>query len=306
MKKPIFILSNGPRCGTTWLARSLTATKEVMIWGEPNFFRGLSDYSDLVKFTYEDDTDSKTNLHSFHNNKHEMWMAQLRPLESDLKSHWFTMMKKLLDNATAKEGYQRWGVKEIIWNMQHVQYVRDYFDDYCVVFVVRNFVDYFKSLIGSTWVKNEFGRYNYIAEWIEQTTYIMFSELNTDQEKIFRYEDIKTNLLPLAQFCEISEMPKVDYIGSSSKAITERDWEIISVHLPMINFLHDKCGYPPVGKESFADFKVISKPIPAITTSSSPPIKKRPSSQPKPIVRPNQAAIELTKKYLSKRRPHGL
>lgn len=207
------------------------------------------------------------------------------------------MVRKLLDNATAKEGYHRWGVKEIIWNMQHLQYVRDYFEDYKIVFVIRNFVDYFKSLVGSTWVKNEFGRYNYIAEWIEQTTYIMFTALREGQERVFRYEDMLADTLGLSQFCEVGHILPVEYIGSSSKPITQNDWNIIETHLPMINFLHEKCGYPQISRESFSDFKIIPAPPTAVRVSTAV------INKPKPPLVPAGVSIRKNGGLLRPRRP---
>lgn len=249
MSIPVIILSAGPRTGTTWLARCLTATKEILVWGEPNFFRGLTDFMCLNKFSYQDDVNGKTNLHYFRKNKENMWMAQLRPFEHDLKRHWFRMMQNLLKESAEKEGFARWGVKEIIWSMQHVQFIREHFPDYRLAFITRNFLDYFKSVIGSGWVMNEFGRNNYIAEWIEQSGLISTMSLDTSKEKIFKYEDLKTNLSSFFEFCEIkSEVPKLDFIGGSSvRQLSKADKDIALPYLPMINMIHSRLDYKQIG-----------------------------------------------------------
>lgn len=291
MKIPVFILSAGPRCGTTWLARSLTATNEILIWGEPNFFRAYTEYSDLVKHTYEDDTKSKTNLYYFREHKADMWMAHLRPFEGDLKNNFFEMMQKMLDNSTFKEGFPRWGVKEIIWSMHHVQLIRENFDDYRIIFLTRNFLDYYRSVVGS-WVSNEFGRHNYIAEWIEQTTIIAYLQM-TARERMFKYEDLRASLKSLANFCQVSEPPEVSHIGGSSKNITKKDWDIALPYLPIINALHEQCGYAPVPATMPADI-IEAQPSPEPQT---PPIHVVSNSEKKKVP---MTSLDVVKKNFLK------
>lgn len=237
---PIFILPCGGRSGSTWLARLLTSSKEVLVWTETGLLQYRSSYLNSVLWTYSEDTGKDTDLHYFRKHGTNMWAAALRPFEEDFNRHWALMINGVFQESAKKEGFSRWGLKEVDWKIDEVYFIRKNWPDYRIIFLVRNFLDCYRSSIGTGWLAGDAGRVWFIRMWLQMASQIQFLKL-TDKEKIFKYEELNKD--ELAKWCSIKTLEPLNYVGASSKIISNHDWGIIQEFIVGINDLSEKLGY---------------------------------------------------------------
>ncbi len=241
---PIFILPCGGRSGSTWLARLLTSSKDILVWSETGMLSQRFQYLNSVAYTYATDVGKNTDLHYFRKHGTDMWAAALRPFEEDFNINWALMMNNLFLGGAIKEGYKNWGLKEVNWNTSDIYFIRKYWKDYRIIFLVRNFLDCYRSAIGTGWLLGDAGRIGFIQEWLRMAGQIVLNSHVKDKERIFKYEDI--DLTNLSSWCETKLETNIPYVGSSSAIITLHDWEIISQFLGAINSFSNDFGYSKI------------------------------------------------------------
>lgn len=241
---PIFILPCGGRSGSTWLARLLTSSKEVLIWAETNLLIQRFQYINNIAYTYAVDTGKNTDLHYFRKHGTEMWAAALRPFEEDFNKSWSLMMNNLFLNSAIKEGYKNWGLKEVNWNTSDIYFIRKYWKDYRIIFLVRNFLDCYRSAIGTGWLSGDSGRIGFIQEWLRMGMQINLNTHVHRKEMIFKYEEIDVS--HLGEWCGVTLQNSIPYIGSSAAPIKPHDWEIITPFLGGINSVSNSLGYKKI------------------------------------------------------------
>jgi hypothetical protein len=241
---PIFILPCGGRSGSTWIARLLTSSKEVLVWTETALLNYRFNYLNSVAWTYAEDTGKDTDLHFFRKHNTKMWAAALRPFEDDLNRHWAKMMDGVFQEAAEREGFKRWGLKEVSWQLDDVMFIRSQWTDYRIIFLVRNFLDCYRSSIGTGWLLGDTGRMWFIREWVRMANQISSFQIAEGKERIFKYEEL--NPEEFAKWCGVTEVKKMDYIGASSKIISAHDWKLIKSFSGAIDPLLEKLGYDKI------------------------------------------------------------
>lgn len=137
-ENPVFILSQSPRSGSTWLQRVLTSTRDILIWGEGQELNmgetwAPEDPEDPKRDKYPSD------LHKFRVQGSAMWMAILRPLEKDMMRGRRSFLHHTFGNPAKAEGYERWGLKETAWDDTGVRFCLDMYQDSKVIFLCRSF-----------------------------------------------------------------------------------------------------------------------------------------------------------------------
>lgn len=245
---PIFIFPCGGRSGSTWLARLLTSSKQILVWSETHILSQRFGYLNSVAYTYEEPTGKDTDLHYFRKHGTTMWSAALRPFERDFDKNWALMMDNLFGDAAKAEGYERWGLKEVTWTVGDLQFIRDHWEDYRVIFLIRNFMDCYRSAIGTGWLLGDTGRTGFIQEWLRMASQINFNHNTQGKERIFKYEHLDKQTL--ADWCNITIPGDVPYVGSSSSFIHKQDWNLIYKFIDSINELSVKLSYNIINKDS--------------------------------------------------------
>ena len=241
MSCPIFILACGRRTGSTWVGRLLTSTKQVLVWGESNI---LSIGLDIAgTWTKDIGHSSDTDLHYFRKHGPQMPMAHLHPFGKNLRRHWATFAENVYLEAAQSEGYPRWGAKEVAWNETSLHFIREFWPDYRVIFLARNFVDVYRSIIGTNWVPTSEDKEKFIQEdWIKHSKLAASLEKN-NKERIFRYEDLLVNYSPLLEWCQVSNPTNLDLVHSTRTNPTQADWSVAMPFEQEITNIHKQLGY---------------------------------------------------------------
>lgn len=164
MNEPVFLLSCGPRTGSTWLQRCLIKNG-IMVWGERVLieFLHLMD-SQYVAKAYATDIDwnlqhflckplarrnNKGELVSCPASRDEMWTAVLNPpiLPSVLRS----ICEEYFACAARDFGYPAWGVKETMWQPHYVERLRAAYPECKMLFLARQFLPAYHSRFGQSY-----------------------------------------------------------------------------------------------------------------------------------------------------------
>lgn len=236
---PIFVLGCR-RSGTTWIQRLITSTKEVLVWGETALIsKGLEIFD---TWTSDHDRGYDNDLHAFR--KGGPQVAHLHPFARDLQSAWAEMMESSFGRGARREGYPRWGSKEIFWGQCHVDFIRSHWSDYRIVFLTRNFVDCYRSFVGTGWWTMPENKISYINnEWIRTASIVAGIE-NNDKERHFRYEDLLKDSRPLMEWCGINVSPQqLAFEGGTQANPSPEDWELARPYEQEITDLHRRLGH---------------------------------------------------------------
>lgn len=239
---PIFILSCR-RSGTTWIQRLLTSTREVLVWGETNI---LSLGANMVDtFSRDKDWGNGADLHAFRKvGPDGMFPAHLHPFQRDMDAGWSWMMESVFGMGARREGFPRWGIKDVFWQPPCVEFIRRNWPDYRIIFLTRKFDDTYRSIMGTDWIDTQEARINFIKnEWIN-TAKMISTFANTDKERHFRYEDLLHDYRPLVTWCGIKNpaMP-MQYIGSTRKEPSREAWDVVKPFRQEIDELQKQLGY---------------------------------------------------------------
>jgi hypothetical protein len=149
---PVFVLAWGARTGSTWLARLLTSTGGILMWGEEGLFQLLHP-TRCADWTCE--KPAETDLYSFRAAKHEANLSRLLPFADDLEAALARFAEGLFGGAAAREGYRRWGKKEIDWDLPEIEWLRKAWPHAKVVYLYRDFRSVFASALGTGWFADD-------------------------------------------------------------------------------------------------------------------------------------------------------
>lgn len=240
--KPIFIFSAGWRSGSTLLQRLLTASGDVLIWGEAGgglncfaeaaeryvqmlgpgdqFFRygfggnGLQQYE---KFS----SAGKTAIHK--------WIASMNPPTQVLQNSFRRLFETFYAGSAIELGYKRWGVKEVQSGIETALFLRQLYPEGKFVFLVRNPLACLLSIKRRNWMdkKGEKDPFEYFARhWkklageFRQVTFgyhLRYEDLISDAEQLKRLEEyLNISRLP----CDFISRSHVDWKAENTRKLS--------------------------------------------------------------------------------------
>lgn len=187
--EPIFLWACAPRSGSTWLQRVITANG-ALIWGEGSVLglqaTGLP--GSLWTPNEPPELEPDWDLRRFRKQRHEMWMAVLKPSEQvrdlALKAYCLTAFA-----GPARElGYDRWGVKETLWTPVDAECVRRLWPRARRVFLHRDPVRAFRSRFSESYSPpegktREVDQREWCADYVARTRYAL-----TQHDLLVEYE----------------------------------------------------------------------------------------------------------------------
>lgn len=165
MNNPIFIFSAGWRSGSTLLQRMITASGEVLIWGEAggsldNFADALERYEQMLgpggqrfKHGFGGHGDeqyqqlqlaSKESVHK--------WVACLNPPQEIFLDAFRSFLATAYATPAAKLGYPNWGIKEVQSGIETARFMKRLYPEAKFVFLVRNPLDCLTSIKRRNWL----------------------------------------------------------------------------------------------------------------------------------------------------------
>ncbi len=239
--KPIFIFSAGWRSGSTLVQRMVTASGDVLMWGESG---GALDCFEEAGRRYAQmlGPGSRKYEHGFGGNgaeefarfvaagkrcAHE-WIACMNPPEDIIHSAFRGMLEKMYAEPAAKLGYSRWGIKEVRAGIRAALFLREIYRDAKFVFLVRNPLSCLISIKRREWIDRAKTRdplQHYALHWKKLAS--EFRE--ADFGRLIRYEDMissEDSVRSLSEYLDIS-MPanfvnesKVDWKTANNGELT--------------------------------------------------------------------------------------
>jgi hypothetical protein len=227
--KPVFIFSAGWRSGSTLLQRMLTASNELLIWGEAGgaldclaeadlgyqqmlapgnkvFRQGLGGNGEqqFVEFCKSD----KEGVHR--------WIPCMNAPLDIIRDGFKAFLQDAYQKPAAKLGYTRWGVKEVRSGLATANFLRELYPDAKFVFLVRNPFDCLSSLKRHNWMDRPQDKR--ALEYYAQHWARLASEFrNTKFGMLLRYEDIISNtgtVIELQNYLELSHLD-LSFIANS-------------------------------------------------------------------------------------------
>lgn len=236
MPAPIFIFSSSWRSGSTLLQRFITATGEVLVWGETG--GALNAIANAIESWNQITADSSRRFSGGIGGKGEasyhkfiaapkaehasQWIANLSPPFADLVSSLRAMFDAQYGGRAQFLGYPRYGFKETRCDLNTAHQLQVLFPDARFVFLVRNPLDVIVSIKRRNWMgrpANHATLKYYAMHW--QTRAKQFR--HADFGLPLRYEDFVTD--PYVQnqtldYLEIQSRPPADFIRTS-----QVDWK---------------------------------------------------------------------------------
>jgi len=160
-EKPIFIFSAGWRSGSTLLQRLLCSDSNTLIWGEPYdkscLIQSLSETFLPITGQWPPDGYFIENIQKRHIS--DFWIASLYPNLEDLIASHREFLLHLFANTAEKEGFARWGIKEVRFGLKEALYLKILFPNSRFVFLQRNLKSAYRSYAGYSTQRNWYSRW---------------------------------------------------------------------------------------------------------------------------------------------------
>lgn len=162
--RPVFIFAASWRTGSTMLQRLLSASDELMIWGEPGFLeqaRGLynraSNYLQKVEWNRKALNEDRLQDH---------WIPVLSPASARCEVALKNFFDSLYQEESALIGKARWGFKEVRKNaLENALFLKKIYPDAKFLVLVRDPFDTFRSLKGKRFHQDLSEKYEAIRTW---------------------------------------------------------------------------------------------------------------------------------------------
>ena len=229
--RPVFVLSSSWRSGSTLLQRFITATGEVLVWGETG--GALSALADALKGWEQITADSTRRFPGGVGGKGEaaygkfiaspkaehagQWIANLAPPYADIADGLRGLFDTLYGQRAESLGYPRYGIKETRCDLDTARKLRGLFPDARFLFLVRNPIDVALSLKRRNWMGRKQGHATlkfYAEHW--RTRSMQFRQ--ADFGLTLRYEDFIAEPAlqdKVLEYLEIGARPPADFIRAS-------------------------------------------------------------------------------------------
>jgi hypothetical protein len=145
---PIFVCAIGWRCGSTLLQRILMTDPKVFVWGEPLDRLGvLSRLAEIVEGAGPDWPPPDHWVGDWSKvDRTGGWIANLSPDAGDLKAALRALLDTWLAQPARREGFERWGVKEVRWTGVQARVLRWLYPSARFVVIVRNPIAAYASM----------------------------------------------------------------------------------------------------------------------------------------------------------------
>lgn len=223
MEKPVFIIAAGGRTGSTLTQRLITATGEVLVWGE--------EFSMLHRIREFVDKDPEFNMEPrdyYHNeflkledkqSLNSRIMGGLRPPIRNKKELVKSIYEGWLGKEAEKLGYKRYGFKELRYRVDDANYLRNCIPDCKIIYLVRDVIDVLNSLTGSIVERPDsrwdFHYHDFFLYWKD-----LCDEFHADPNPKFllRYEDLinpETKEQTVKQLLNFIEVDESKYINTT-------------------------------------------------------------------------------------------
>jgi hypothetical protein len=252
MKGPVFLFACGPRCGSTWVQRCLNSSGEILLWGETRLLRTLAEHQAQEPWTQDQETEGfpEHNLHKFRRTGGDMWTALLFPFRSDLESAWAEMMERALAQPARREGFSRWGTKEVHWGLEDRSFVLRHWPEARILYLTRNFPAAYASAITTGWW--EARRDGLLHQWIYSSSslceLLSSGRMDPERERWARYEDLlEQGPHALHEWCELPP-PTEDalsrrFSGGHHRELTPDERDSVEPYLAQIGAISERLGY---------------------------------------------------------------
>jgi len=254
MSNPIFILSQSPRSGSTWLQRVLTSTGDVLIWGEggPYLFPLQTLWSDVASLppalNASAHTRNKYTLDVFRKHKADMWQAVLHPEALMALTCHKEYIEKLYGASAISEGFDRWGFKETNWEGFQLDTLLYQWPDAKIILLTRRFGDSFRSQFpqGGGYIPQHDNRREDIKLWVDR--WVVQAQQTVDHRYSHgspvihvRYEDLKDakQLAEVVEWCGLSASDPEQHSTQISTTV-HRDPDLTPMDLQHFQEQHER------------------------------------------------------------------
>ena len=233
---PIFLFSSSWRSGSTLLQRFITASGEVLVWGETG--GALNAIADAVAGWDQITADSlrrfpggiggkgEASYHKFiaaPKAEHaSQWIANLSPPFTDLISSVRAMFDAQYGGRAQSLGYPRYGFKETRCDVNTARQLQTLFPDARFVFLVRNPFDVILSIKRRGWMGRPAGHAT-LKDYADHWRMRAMQFRQADFGLTLRYEDfiVDTALqVRVLDYLGIQNRPPADFIRTS-----QVDWK---------------------------------------------------------------------------------
>lgn len=228
---PIFIFSSSWRSGSTLLQRFVTATGEVLVWGETG---GALDAIAAAAAGWEQITadsarrfgnsvggkgeDTYRQLAAAPKDTHAgLWIANLSPPYADILAGLRGLFDSLYRERAASLGYPRYGFKETRCDLDTARRLQALFPGAQFVFLVRNPIDVILSIKRRNWMGRPPGHAT-LKHFAEHWRLRAMQFRQADFGLALRYEDFVADPAlqqRLLDHLGIESRPPADFIRSS-------------------------------------------------------------------------------------------
>lgn len=222
MNKPVFIFSAGWRSGSTLLQRLLTASNELLVWGEAG---GALDWLAEADLGYQQmlAPGNKVFRHGLGGNGEQQfqefckngkeavhkWIPCMNPPLETIRSGFKALLHETYEEPATKLGYNRWGVKEVRCGLDTAEFLRVLYPEAKFVFLVRNPFDCLSSLKRHNWMdrpQDKRALEYYAQHWVRLASEFRKAPFGM----LVRHEDLVSNTDAVAKLQGYLEMVHID------------------------------------------------------------------------------------------------
>jgi len=219
---PTFILSAGMRSGSTLLQRMITASGEILIWGEAGgaldrFAEAEQGYRQMLapggqRFDGGLGGNGMKSFNAFKSASEDMrcesWTPCMNPPLSVIHDAYRKMFDELYARPAMDLGYSRWGVKEVRSGLDTADFLKQIYPEAHIIFLVRNPIKCLLSLKRHNWMDHPGDKHAleyYAHVWLKLASdfrhakyglHVKYEDLITDpitQEKIMEYINVSSS-----------------------------------------------------------------------------------------------------------------
>ena len=228
-ESPIFICSAGWRSGSTMLQRAIIDTSKVLMWGESggalNHLRlSYEAYEQMlesgnIKFNTGYGGNGLEQFNLFQDNssrRSNLWIASMNPPIEQFQESFKSFFESIYLSNAQKLSYQRWGVKDVMADIDTARWLNNIFPKAKFIFLIRNPLDCMLSIKRRNWmdVDDPVKALKYYAQSWKK---LAFEFRQADFGHVVYYEKILQDKKIIDDLAEYLELPELDgnFIGTS-------------------------------------------------------------------------------------------